>query len=58
MGVSHKDFTCILHDLSCILLSITVEYVSTVQHVKIKDKSVNLTAFSYRRLFNINTRLK
>ena len=43
-----EEFMCTANDFKCMLLSIIVQDVeSTVQHIKIKDNSLNVTAFSY-----------
>ena len=46
---SNEDFTCVLHDFTRILLSITV------QGVEPNVNPVNLMVFSYWRFFNKNT---
>ena len=44
---SHENFTCLLHDLMCMLLSVTVQGVeSTVEDVETKVNPVNLKLFS------------
>ena len=56
---SHENFTIILHDFTCMLLSVAIEDVeSTAQAIEIRGNPVNVTAFSYGRFFKWNTHLK
>ena len=43
-----EDFICTLQDSTCMLLSVTEQFVeSTVQDIETKDNPVNVTAFFY-----------
>ena len=55
----HEDFTRILYEFTCTLLSKTAQNVeTTVQDVETKGNPVNLMAFSYWRFFNRSTHLQ
>ena len=50
---SHEVFTYILHDFTCILLSITAQNIdATVQDIETKGNPVNLAAFFYCRFLS------
>ena len=54
-----EDCMCTLHDITCMLTSITVQnFESTVQDLETKGNPVILTAFFYRIFSNRNTHLK
>ena len=53
---SHEYITRVLHDFTCMLLSVAAEDVeSTVQYVETRGNPVNLTAVSYIEEFSIET---